>query len=309
MIDRKVFCVTFLAMFAQLPLATADVKLNGYFSQALVHSPDNPFFETGQETSFNYRELGINGNWQVSERVRLAAQIVSRRLGDIDDGSPKLDFGLLDLQLYRSEAINAGLRLGRTKNAYGIYNKTRDVPHARPGVLVPHAIYFESMRDALLSVDGGNVYFDAHLAIGDIAFEAYVGKRKLDDSIVENLMYQADSSGDFGEADVVGGRIGFAPTAIPDLSLAFSLIDVEMQLEGAQQYTPQQAALAGADLFFNPAIAGKYATSSTVEPLLNMASVQYGLADWVFTAEYLQAKIKSKPLTNRLQVRFLASST
>ena len=271
--------------------ATAEVTINGYFSQAVVHSPDNPFFEADEKTSWNFRELGVNGSWQINPQLRLAAQVVSRRLGDIDDGSPKLDFGLLDYQFYNSESLTAGLRLGRTKNAYGIYNQTRDVPHARPGVLVPQSIYFESMRDALLSVDGGNVYMNGHTSVGDVTFEAYLGTRNLEESVVENLMFQADTSGDFGTADVAGARLGFSPAVLPDLDLALSVIDVSMDLENVDSFTPQQIGLAYAELLSNPAAAGKYATSATIEPFVQLLSAQYSWLSWVFTAEYLQVDI------------------
>ncbi|BFM06504.1 hypothetical protein GCM10025791_10740 [Halioxenophilus aromaticivorans] len=266
-------------------------RVNGYVSQAAVHTHDNAFFEADTGTSFNFRELGINGSWQFSPQVRIAAQAVSRRLGDLDDGDPKLDFALLDYHFYSAESSNVGVRVGRTKNAYGIYNQTRDVPHARPGVLVPQAIYFESIRDALLSVDGVNFYADAYRGAGEFAFEVYGGKRKVEGSVVENLMFQADTSGDFGTADVLGGRIGFVPAAVPELELAVSAIDVKMELEDVASFSPLEVGQAFLDIVANPSTAGKYATSATIEPFVQLLSAQYSPQGWVLTAEYLRVDI------------------
>jgi len=282
-------------MIALAPLmptsAYADVNVNGYFSQAIISSPDNPYFISDSGTSFDYRELGVNGSWQVNKQLRLAAQVVSRKLGDMEDGSPKLDFALLDYNFFNSEFVNAGIRLGRVKNAYGFYNKIRDVPHARPGVMISQSIYFESMRDALLSVDGGEFYLDIDTSIGEVSLESYIGKTDLSEGVVEQMIYQGKTSGEYQEADVKGFKLSYMPELAPDLNLAVSMIDVGMDMENVTAFTQEQIAQGIAELIVNPGAFSKYVTGTNIDALLKLLSVQYSYESWVFTTEFLQIDI------------------
>lgn len=272
--------------------ASSEVSFNGFLSQSVVHSTGNAFFEEDTGVSTNFREFGINASWQANAKLRFAAQLISRRMGDIDNGDPKLDFGLVDYTFYSSGSGSAGIRLGRIKNAYGLYNKTRDVPHARPGTVVPRAIYFESLRDALLRVDGGNFYLNLANGLGDFAVEAYFGDVDLDGNVVEYLMFQEDTSGNFDVSMLGGGRLEFTPLFMPELLLAYSAITTELELEGVPQFTQQQLAQAFIDISQNPAGAGRYATSLTIDVLLHLASVQYSLENWVFTTEFLRGFVE-----------------
>lgn len=292
MISRRVFNpLLILACAAGLPEASAQTSISGFFSQSLVYSPDNPYYADELDFSADFRELGVNASWQANGKIRFAGQVISRRLGDIDDGTPKLDFGLIDYTAISRDWGNLGIRLGRTKNAYGIYNKTRDVPHARPSTTVPRSIYFESMRDALLSTDGGNVYLNLVTGIGDFGFEAYAGETDLEGNVTEYLMFQTDTTGSFGDVDIVGARLEFTPLSLPELTLAYSFIDVEMALEHVDDFTPAQMGQAFAEIMADRTVAGRYATSINIEPVLQLASLQYALEQWVFTAEYLQVDI------------------
>jgi hypothetical protein len=55
--------------------------------------------------------------------------------GDMYDGTPALDYALVDLTLAETDSHSLGLRLGRLKNPFGLYNETRDVPLYPPEYL------------------------------------------------------------------------------------------------------------------------------------------------------------------------------
>lgn len=65
-----------------------------------------------------------------------------------------------------------GVRLGRVKNPFALYNETRDVIWTRPGVLLPQSIYFDALalRQPEISSDGGILY--GRYAFGNHAVSA-----------------------------------------------------------------------------------------------------------------------------------------
>ena len=170
-------------------------QIQGYLSQGVIYSPDNPFYDDDTGTNFNLRELGINITWSANDKLRLAGQVTSRKAGDIDDGDPRLDFLLADYTVLALEEFSAGIRLGRVKNPYGLYNTIRDVPHGRPGVFVPQSVYFDSLKGAMLSADGASLYFSNSNRFFDVNFDVYGGKTYFYNDALEYMFFQRDLPG------------------------------------------------------------------------------------------------------------------
>ncbi len=288
MIKYKLTCVYMIVCGLVCTNALADQQfLHGYISQAMVVSEDNPFYVDETGTHFDYREIGLNGTWQFNNDIRLSGQLLSRKAGDISNGDPKVDFLLLDYSLYSSDNQTSGIRLGRVKNQYGIYNATRDVPHVRPGVFVPQSVYFETLRNALLSVDGLNLYLSFQNALGDVSVDLYGGKARIDDQALEYQIYTKDIEGEFNEVDSLGLKLGLAPSAAPNLTLALTLLDISMSLQDAPVFTPMEQFQAAAVLAADPTAFTRYITSQHVDSLLTLVSMQYNWDAWVLTAEFL----------------------
>ena len=287
--------ITSLLAVGLLPIAVsvyaAKPQINGFVSQGFVYSSENPVYQEDTGGHFDFRELGVNTTWQATNHLRFAAQAISRKLGELDDGSPKLDFALLDYSVNVGKNSLAGIRLGRVKNQYGLYNSTRDVPHARPGVLTPQSVYFETFRDALLSVDGFNVYFTNSSAWGEISINAYNGKTDIESEVIEVQIFSAEVEGGFEDADISGFSIAFTPSGVSGFSLVYSLLDASMELEDTPIFTPEEQLLAGLELFNDPLSFTNYITSTKIEPKLNLLSSQFSRGDWVFTGEYLLVDI------------------
>lgn len=128
-----------------------DLKFHGYIGQGIISSEDNLFYVSETGIHFDYREIGLNSSWQISDELRATGQSLSRKTGDLDDGDPRIDFLLLNYSFSVTDDNTSGVRRGQVKNPYGIYNTSRDVPHARAGVFVPQSFYGEAYRDTLLS--------------------------------------------------------------------------------------------------------------------------------------------------------------
>jgi len=269
-----------------------DVQFHGFFSQSFIHSQDNPFYDQTPGNNFNFREFSLSASWEFNSKLRFAGQILARRAGSLDDGDPKIDVLLADYNFYNDNMSSAGLRLGRIKVPYGIYNSTRDVPHARPGVYVPPSVYFETLRDSIISVNGVGFYYSTSNNWGDFSLEAVAGTTSIDNDTLEYWLYVANASGSFDETDEIGIKFNVTPSMTPNLTLALSYLDNSITLENTPTFTPLELFNANAILTVNPLAFPDYITGTQLDPQQLLFSVQYAWRDWTFTAEHLTIKTK-----------------
>jgi len=169
-------------------------QIHGFASQAFIATTDNNFFGDSEHGSFEFTELGINASTQLSSKLRFSAQALSRRAGGFDDGSPRIDFALLDINLINYEQGQIGVYLGRIKNPIGLYNETRDVSHTRQGIFAAQSIYFDKVRDLILSADGIQLYGDYSLPNGTLFLRGGLGY-SIPDENVEQAYLGANFAG------------------------------------------------------------------------------------------------------------------
>lgn len=146
------------------------LQVHGFASQGAVKTTANRFFGDSENISFDFTEIGVNASYRANPRLLVAGQILARRAGEMYDGTPSLDYALADITLDASARRILGLRLGRFKNDLGLYNATRDVPFTRPSIFLPQSVYYDRVRNLMLSSDGlaayGAYYGDAgHLSL------------------------------------------------------------------------------------------------------------------------------------------------
>jgi len=265
-----------------------SVQLHGFVSQGYMYSPDNVFAgDNAKDGSFDFREFGLNASWEATPKLRFAGQILSRTMDEASDGSLKVDFLLADYLAYSDETTTFGVRVGRIKNALGLYNSTRDIPSSRPGITVPNAIYFDSFRDVILATDGINLYGSHITDMGLFGFNTYVGSRALEGPTLENYLFGQDVEGEVKDVDVKMLQLTFKPESEHDLNFGLSLLQVNAKLSGAQSIT-EAGTNYGKDLMVGkPFEYQNYLTGAEIDSLFALASVQYGYQDWLFTAEYL----------------------
>ncbi|MEA1987677.1 MAG: hypothetical protein U9N57_00550 [Pseudomonadota bacterium] len=303
---------------------TQDVALHGFVSQGFVYSPDNAFAGSDSEDgSFNFREIGLNGSWNISPKFRMTGQLLNRTLDEVDDGQIRVDFLLADYLAYSGEKSTFGVRLGRVKNPLGLYNSTRDIPSSRPGVHVPNSIYFDAFRDSVISVDGLNIYGDVFSESGTLNWQAYTGSSELDSKVMENYLFAQDIQGKFDRVNLHGLNVNFNPAQYSAFNFGLSLLKLDMKMSGSQSVNQAGYALQNSDsvtaaatyaatpveyggLGLVPETDGQfeeyvglaaaqevesnyqqYITASELEALFVFLSMQYSYEDWLFTAEYM----------------------
>ncbi len=134
-------------------------QLHGFAAQAYALSDGNNYVGDSLDGSLEFYEMGLNGSAGIGS-VTASAQGLVRRFGEQDDGDLRLDYGFLDYRAVSTLDATAGVRLGRVKNYYGLFNDTRDIVFTRPGIVLPSSVYFEGtgIRSILFSSDGGQLY-------------------------------------------------------------------------------------------------------------------------------------------------------
>jgi hypothetical protein len=244
-------------------------QMHGFLTQAYVRTTDNRFFGDSEDGSFEFRELGINSSLRLNPNFMASAQLLSRVAGDMYDGSPAVDYAQLDYSMQMSDSDRFGILVGRSKNPLGLYNETRDVAATRPGIFMPQAIYWDRVRNMVLSNDGGQIY--AELLRGPHRFNLRLmaGKTPIDENVEKSyLSPQLDASMD-QDGLTLGGRLLYEWDG-GHIRLALS--NVSLDLDSTANALPPGSV--GIDVW--------------------ILSAQYNQGPWRLTAEYIEQPIDYK---------------
>lgn len=179
----------------------ALVEIHGFVSQGGLWSTANNYLAESENGSFEFSEVGINFTKRPTDRLRIGVQLFARDLGRIGNYSAKVDWFYLDYQWKDW----LGLRAGRVKLPFGLYNDTSDIDAARVPILLPGAIYSQTSRDFLLAQTGVELYGRYDFArAGALDYRAYAGTIYLDFSRSSTPELTIN---DFRAPYVVGGRV------------------------------------------------------------------------------------------------------
>jgi len=251
-----------------IDLGFGDFQAHGFLSQGYTYTSANDFFGNSQGAgSLEFHELGMNVLGHPFPNLLLAVQGIYRDTAGSDEEDFRLDYANLDFHLDFGEAATAGVRAGRVKNPFGLYNEARDAIWTRPGVLLPQSIYFDSLglRSPELSSDGGIVY--GRSRFGDHAFTAefLVSKPNLD-TAVEFLA--GTPEGSLGGGPFLLGRAGYEWQ-----EGRFRLLLTVLSLD--PEFEPDSPDL----------------LPGTVKIFAPLVSAQVNLEEWSFTGEYVRLNI------------------
>lgn len=246
-------------------------QIHGFASQAAIQTSANHYYGNSDETSFELTEIGLNASFELSPKWLGSVQALSRRAGAMYDGAPSLDYALIEHTPISNARHRIGVRLGRIKSPVGLYNETRDVPFTRPGIFLPQVIYFDNVRNLLLSYDGLLLYGDLYQEGSSLSLSAGIGRSVIDDN-VEWVFLSNDQHGDL-YPDGINWGLGrlWLTTFNETLEMGLSGIITEMTLD---------------------AETGSPLSSGTIDVFHWIASLRYNAADWTLSAEYAQTPLK-----------------
>ncbi|MBN8524885.1 MAG: hypothetical protein J0M02_06100 [Planctomycetes bacterium] len=148
------------------------VEISGFASLGYVNSSSNEYLAEGSESgSWQMNNVGLNFGYQATDRLRFAAQIYASNLGNAgEDAQYEDDFlaptyswknGGVGLDLLFAQytvADEFGIRLGRVKQPFGLYNEVRDIDAVRGSATLPQAVYDDRSREYDFAVNGGSIF-------------------------------------------------------------------------------------------------------------------------------------------------------
>lgn len=207
---RRIFevtCVLFCLRAGQITLQAQEfelfdrtVQIHGFVSQGFVYTTNNNWLTMNtSQGSAAFTDMGLNASAQVTDKLRIGAQVYDRNLGQLGQYHPSLDWAVAD---YRFKNW-CGVRGGKVKTTLGLYNDTQDLDFLHTFALLPQSVYPTDLRDATIAHLGGDIYGNISLThrLGDLSYTAYAGHRS--DGTYGAYLYL--SSQYVGDLDSYGG--------------------------------------------------------------------------------------------------------
>lgn len=266
------------------------LQVHGFLSQGYIKTTDtkNDVFgdSSSGKGSFDFREIGVNASHRPLTNLQFSMQLLSRQTGEDSKGGIRIDYGFVDYTAYATESKEFGVRLGRTKNPFGFYNDTRDVPFTRPSILLPQSIYFDRARNLALASDGVQLYGESRSNWGDITVQFVTGFPQVDAKSTEAAILRKDQPGDLTPKLSYLGRIIYERDGGR----------VRLAITGAEVN-------AGYDTGVNDLL-----RAGSFEFLPLMFSAQYNAEHWSITSEYALRHIDLKNFHPRVDQSFTGES-
>lgn len=168
-----------------------DFQLHGFISQGLIDVDGSNFVNDDGSLSAELTELGLNGSYQLNSSLRLAGQVVYLDGGNRYAKGIRVDYALLDWSVLDTPNWQANIYLGRFKNNHWLYSSSRDIPFARPSIILPQSVYFDGFRDIAVGGDGIAVKIShSDDNYGDFDFNLSYGSSPISDEQAEMILSQ-----------------------------------------------------------------------------------------------------------------------
>lgn len=190
---------------------STDLNIHGFISQGLMAVDGSDFVNDDNTMSSELTEVGINASYQLSDSFRVAGQAAYLNGGNRFNKGVRIDYLLLDWDLFSNENWSTNVYLGRFKNFHWLYSSTRDVPMTRPSIVLPQSVYFDATRD--MSVGGDGIAIKSTYSselLGDLDFNISSGKSPTSKEQTRIIMGRF-SDGDLNHDTDFQGSIYFRP--------------------------------------------------------------------------------------------------
>ena len=271
---------------------SSNVEVHGFVSQGFIKSTDNNYLADSKRGSFEFAEVGVNFTKSFTDQLRVGMQLFSRDLGPIGNYTPQFDWFYLDYRFWDW----LGLRAGRTKLPFGLYNEVNDIDSARVPILLPQSVYPVTSRDYLLAQTGFELYGRLPLeAAGSLEYRAYGGTIYLDTSSSAATIQRTNVP------YLVGGRLMWQ-TPLEGLQAGGSLQALRLDFD----YLPPAALVANLQMAGQLPADFRGPLKVELPALLAVGSVEYQMGDLLVAAEYSRWRTK---IESPIQVLVPSSDT
>lgn len=282
MVRRRPWQLMIAAMFAApearaldigSPDQLASVEAHAFVSQGFILSSRNEYLASNStQGSFQLTEVGINFTKQITDKMRMGLQLFASDLGTSGNFNAQMDWFYLDYRF----ADWLGVRAGRVKIPFGLYNEVNDVDSGRVPILLPQSIYPVQNTDYLLAQTGGEAYGYLRLhGAGALEYRLYGGTIFLDATTPAGSPDQILS---LNVPYLVGGRVMWE-TPVDGLRVGGSVQDLRLNLEF---------------------LAGTQQVNIGIPVALAVGSVEYAGHDLLLAAEYSRWYVKEESSNTKL---------
>lgn len=217
-------------------LEPSDIKIHGFLSQGYLQTDHNNYLASTEDGTFQFNEFGLNFKTRLTDDLKAGIQFFGRDMGTVGNDEVRVDWAFLD---YRWRDW-AGLRIGKPKLVFGLYNEIREVDMLRTQVLLPQSVYVEVFRDALASIKGIDFYGDVEGgAFGDFSYQFQYGALTLNKGDGASQIYENNQSAfkvriNEIESDMTWALALTWDTPLNGLKLRYSTVQVDgLRLSGS----------------------------------------------------------------------------
>ncbi len=198
-----------------------NAQIHGYATQGFLYSSHNSVFYTNSSSgSPAWTEAVVNLSLQPKPQLAIGVQARYQLLGDTGN-SITLDWAAADYKV----GERFGVRFGKVKTPWGLFNETQDIDPSYMWALLPQSVYDIMTRNADLSHYGGIAYGAVRIgpSLGALDYRLWGGEQLIpaDDGQFDDLKL----TGNGPENPLVFGTYGAAlhwRTRIPGLMLGAS---------------------------------------------------------------------------------------
>ena len=178
-----------LPFVANVNAVDQDFQFHGFVAKGVIDVNGSDFVNDYGSLSPKLSEVGINASYQLSSNFRLAGQVVYLNGGNRYAEGIRVDYALLDWSVYESQNWQANVYLGRFKNNHWLYASSRDIPFARPSIILPQSVYFDGFRDIAVGADGAAMKIShSNDSYGNFDFNFSYGTSPISDKQAEFIL-------------------------------------------------------------------------------------------------------------------------
>jgi hypothetical protein len=187
-------------------LQDLNIQIHGYATQGFLYTNNNNWFTMDSNSgSPAWTEAVVNLTAQPEEKLRIGVQARYMLLGNFGN-AVTLDWASLDYKV----SDKFGIRVGKVKTPWGLFNEVQDIDPAYMWALLPQGIYPLDDREGYLTHYGGIVYgtWNASIA-GKVEYRVFGGQGLYPDN---NGFYLAKSLAGYSlpSGDIAGTLYGGA---------------------------------------------------------------------------------------------------
>ena len=151
-----------------------DLQLHGFAVQSVMRSGSNNYLGLNSSAgSTQWPAAAVNVNDQVSDKLRVGVQFHLTRLGAFGGDGVTVDWALGDYSMTQW----LGVRAGKVKIKWGLFNDTQDADPGYLWSLLPESVYGIDQRATNLAQYGAELYGRVPLGskFGSLDYSAYYG--------------------------------------------------------------------------------------------------------------------------------------